>query len=211
MRISAIAFLWGILLFPAVPADAEPKDDSFSRMTPSDIKRFQYALYELNYDITRWDGVMRDETRQAIREWQSLGDGQASGDLSKEEFDRLLEAASRKRYWGSISASTDGAFGSTWRYPSRHESEKAARARCTQRSEHPERCMSVSGGVDASLEKWRWIGVDLCTWEGPSETRFRLISYGAATYKKLRSGLQSLHVGTCRELTVIEAAGRHTK
>lgn len=205
MRIPAVITACAALLFIISPTHAEPGIPY--AMTRDQLGKVQYALYELNRNPGSWDGIMRAQTRTAIREWQSDIGEEPTGYLTKDQHRLLLDSRSYPKYWGSVSASTDGAFGSTWRYSSRFASEKDALARCQNKSSRPEKCATVSGVVlRASMDASQvWLGAEWC-----EVATARIINVArSVSLVRLRKSILAMREGSCTSITTIEVAGRH--
>ena len=84
------------------------------------VREVQERLYNLNYEISVLNGQMNEETRKAIRDWQTN---------TKHEPDRRsrrgtnLHAIARHahcpRTWGALAYAARGASAVVWNRPSR--------------------------------------------------------------------------------------------
>ena len=107
--------------YPAAPSNA---------LTDSAVVReMQEKLYNLNYDINVLSGQMTEETRNAIRAWQTNVKHEVTGDLSEEEVAELRNARI-PTVWGALAYAARGASAVVWNRPSRQEAVSAALADC---------------------------------------------------------------------------------
>jgi peptidoglycan hydrolase-like protein with peptidoglycan-binding domain len=119
----------------------EPSGPGPRRTTPSGsalndatiVREVQERLYNLNYDISVFNGQMNEETRAAIRNWQRIVKHDVTGDMSREELD-LLRSARIPTTWGAVAYAAKGAGSVVWSRPSRREAATAALNDCHQRA-----------------------------------------------------------------------------
>ena len=93
------------------------------------IREVQEKLYNLNYDISVLNGQMNEETRTAIREWQTNVKHEPTGELSDDELGEL-RSARIPTTWGALAYAARGASAVVWSRPSRREAISAALADC---------------------------------------------------------------------------------
>jgi peptidoglycan hydrolase-like protein with peptidoglycan-binding domain len=93
------------------------------------IREIQEKLYNLNYDISVLNGQMNEETRNAIKEWQTKNKHEPTGDLADDELAEL-RSARISTTWGALAYAARGASAVVWSRPSRQEAASAALADC---------------------------------------------------------------------------------
>ena len=93
------------------------------------VREVQEKLYNLNYDISVLNGQMTEETRTAIRLWQTIVKHEPTGDLSEDELAEL-RGARIPTTWGALAYAAKGASAVVWSRPSRQEAASAALADC---------------------------------------------------------------------------------
>lgn len=114
------------------------------------VAEIQSKLYNLNYDIKRFDGVMDNETTTAIREWQERINVDQTGILT----DALLQRLRNSRIptvWGSLAYTANGTIGRAWNRATRQEAEEAALAECRRRAGRNADCSTQSAADSACL------------------------------------------------------------
>lgn len=97
------------------------------------IREVQERLYNLNYDINVLSGQMNEETRKAIRDWQTNIKRDPSGEMSEEEL-ALMRGAQLPTTWGALAYAARGASAVVWNRPSRREAATAALNDCHERA-----------------------------------------------------------------------------
>src|SRR5689334_21142089 len=107
------------------PVSVQPINPSGppSGRSPTDagvVREVQEKLYNLNYDISVLNGQMNEETRNAIRLWQSKNKREPTGDLAKDELAEL-RSARISTTWGALAYAARGASAVVWSRPSRQE------------------------------------------------------------------------------------------
>jgi peptidoglycan hydrolase-like protein with peptidoglycan-binding domain len=107
----------------------------------------QERLYNLNYDIYAINGRLTEETRTAIREWQTNTRRQATGDMTMEEL-AALRNARLPVVWGALAYAARGASAVVWNRTSRQQAVKDAVADCRNRNQGNE-CKVVSAAEKA--------------------------------------------------------------
>lgn len=118
--------------------------------SPQIVAEIQTKLFNLNYDITRFDGVMDDATTQAIKEWQERVDFPATGHLTDSQLERLRNSRA-PQVWGSLAYTANGAVGRAWNRPSRKDAEDTALAECRRRAGRNAECSTQSAADSACL------------------------------------------------------------
>lgn len=121
--------------------------DTTDRQAIADV---QNRLYNLNYQVARFDGVYDTSTREAIREWQRKINVSANGVLTEAQYERL-RASKLPAVWGSIAYLANGTYGYTWNRASRQEAEEVAIAECRKRGGRRAQCDTLSAGDSACL------------------------------------------------------------
>jgi peptidoglycan hydrolase-like protein with peptidoglycan-binding domain len=97
-------------------------------MTPEVVREVQTRLYYLNYSISKFDGVMSDETLVAIRMLQTDMIQSATGKLTRAQL-AALRRAKVATVWGALA--WIGQQGSVaFQLPDRAAAERDARAQC---------------------------------------------------------------------------------
>ena len=97
------------------------------------IREVQERLYNLNYEIGILNGQMTQETRNAIRQWQTNVNHEPTGELTEEELSQLRNARLPST-WGALAYAARGASAVVWNRPSRQEAVSAALADCHARA-----------------------------------------------------------------------------
>ena len=97
------------------------------------IREVQERLYNLNYEIGILNGQMTQETRNAIRQWQTNVNHEPTGELTEEELSQLRNAR-LPTTWGALAYAARGASAVVWNRPSRQEAVSAALADCHARA-----------------------------------------------------------------------------
>ncbi|HYK21635.1 MAG TPA: peptidoglycan-binding domain-containing protein, partial [Pyrinomonadaceae bacterium] len=62
-------------------------------LTRSELKRAEARLAEMGYTPGRVDGVIDDDTRNAVITFQKWEDRKTTGQLTRKEFDAIMSAA----------------------------------------------------------------------------------------------------------------------
>lgn len=100
---------------------------------PRVIREVQERLYNLNYDIEVVNGQLTQETRKALREWQSGARREATGELAEDDLEALRNTP-LPTVWGAVAYAAKGASSVVWSRPSRREAASAALNDCHQRA-----------------------------------------------------------------------------
>jgi peptidoglycan hydrolase-like protein with peptidoglycan-binding domain len=95
----------------------------------STVREVQERLYNLNYEISTINGHLTEETRTAIREWQTNRRRTATGDMTMEEL-AILRNAKLPTTWGALAYAARGAYAVVWNRPSRQDAVNAALTEC---------------------------------------------------------------------------------
>ena len=120
----------------------------FDMSNPSMVRELQNKLYNLNYKISRRDGVFDTTTREAIGAWQKNAGMPVTGAVSPEQWTRLRNAR-LSTTWGAIAYTARGAFGQTFNRASREEAEQEPLRECRRRAGRNADCRLLAG-MDAS-------------------------------------------------------------
>lgn len=126
---------------------AEVPLDTTDRQAIADV---QNRLYNLNYQVARFDGVYDTSTREAIRQWQQKINVTANGVMTQAQYQRL-RASKLPAVWGSIAYVANGTYGYTWNRASRQEAEEVAINECRKRAGRRAQCDTLSAGDSACL------------------------------------------------------------
>jgi peptidoglycan hydrolase-like protein with peptidoglycan-binding domain len=101
-------------------------------MTPEVVREVQQKLYDLNYGISKIDGVMSDETTVAIRRLQAALIQRATGKLTGAQL-AVLRLAKAPTVWGALA--WDGQQTSVaFQLPDRATAERDAKAQCKRKT-----------------------------------------------------------------------------
>jgi peptidoglycan hydrolase-like protein with peptidoglycan-binding domain len=119
---------------PLNPAVYKALADAFKlvEMTPEVVREVQQKLYDLNYGISKIDGVMSDETRVAIRRLQAALVQSPTGKLTGAQL-AVLRLAKAPTVWGALAwdrQQTSVAF----QLPDRTTAEREAKAQCKKKT-----------------------------------------------------------------------------
>jgi peptidoglycan hydrolase-like protein with peptidoglycan-binding domain len=118
------------------PQPYQPPGDTRPALTdPSVIREVQERLYNLNYEIAQISGRMTDETRKAIREWQSNIGRTPTGDMTMGEL-VMLRQARLPTTWGALAFGERGASAVVWKRESRNDAVNAALSDCRGRNQN---------------------------------------------------------------------------
>lgn len=117
---------------------------------PQIVAEIQSKLYNLNYDVKRFDGIADESTTQAIREWQERINVEPTGVLTDALFQRL-RSSRIPTIWGSLAYTANGTIGRAWNRSSRQEAEEAALAECRRRAGRNAECSTQSAADSACL------------------------------------------------------------
>ncbi len=205
--------LAALLLGPffASAAVAGPNDPY--TMSPAEVRMVQEKLYNLNYDITSFDGKVGPETRKAVAEFQAILKYPSTGILTEQQF-AIFKEELTPAIWAAISSSTDGTYSAAWNHSSRASAARAASSSCQQRSSDPEKCVTITGFTNRP-DKQAWIAAVQCR-RSNSDTNYSYISVvlrpdkTAAVNKALEQAVDGGYSSSnCKLLTAIESRGRH--
>ncbi len=133
-----------------ISAPAQQKSAPASTFNRQNLSQIQTKLYNLNYDLKRYDGVMDEATRDAIREWQERIGAEATGALTNAQFQRLTESRP-PAIWGSIAYTANGTIGRAWNRTSRKDAEESAMAECRRLGGRDAECSTQSAGDAACV------------------------------------------------------------
>jgi hypothetical protein len=97
------------------------------------VREVQERLYNLNYEISVLSGQLTEETRSAIRDWQTNTKHEATGDLTEDELTELRNVR-LPTTWGALAYAARGASAVVWSRPSRQEAVGAALTDCRARA-----------------------------------------------------------------------------
>jgi len=130
-------------------SDAERKAQSPTKPEASEVateaqdamKEVQERLYNLNFDIRRFDGLIDSETDAAIKSWQRQFGYSATGLLTAEQLARLRRPTSPVA-WGALAYTYLGVTVEVHTKPTRREAEAAALSAC--REKHGVACNVVA-------------------------------------------------------------------
>lgn len=130
---------------------AQPPADTPINMTDRQlVAEIQSKLYNLNYQIRRFDGVFDTPTREAIRDWQRRIEVDPDGRLTQALLTRLRNSKIPE-IWGSVAYTANGTVGRAWNRASRQEAEEVAVAECRRRAGRRASCETLSAADSACL------------------------------------------------------------
>jgi peptidoglycan hydrolase-like protein with peptidoglycan-binding domain len=115
----------------AAPAGTSPSNASVLT-DAAVIREVQEKLYQLNYEIASRNGRMAEDTRRAIRSWQTNVNRPVTGDIDAAQL-ALLRSARIPATWGAMAYAARGASGVVWSRSSRDQAEREAIAECGKR------------------------------------------------------------------------------
>ena len=118
---------------PPSPYTPSPSPGVPALTDASVIREVQERLYNLNYEIGPINGRLTDETRTAIRQWQSNMRRPQTGDMDLEEL-TVLRNISLPAIWGALAFGERGASAVVWNRTSRQDAVNAARSDCRGRN-----------------------------------------------------------------------------
>src|SRR5262245_42341542 len=131
-------------------------------MTPEVVREVQTRLYYLNYSISKFDGVMSDETVVAIRMLQTDMVQSATGKLTRAQL-TALRRAKVATVWGALA--WIGQQGSVaFQLPDRAAAERDARAQCKKKTGKESKVVAVSPSGGAALAAAEGRSVNMIYW-----------------------------------------------
>lgn len=111
-------------------AAADARAQTASALTdPATIREVQAKLYNLNYSVGAQNGTLTNETREAIRQWQTNLKKPVTGDMTLADLS-LLRSASTPTTWGAIGYNARGGSSAIWLRGSRKDAEAASLEGC---------------------------------------------------------------------------------
>lgn len=137
---------------PSTAASTPPQQQPTSApalTSESIIREVQDRLYNLNYMIATRNGRMNDQTREAIRQWQT-NVKQPLGVMTVSQL-ALLRSAQLPATWGSIAYFSKGASSTVWNRPTREIAEREALAACRKNAGAPCQVLSVANKICGAL------------------------------------------------------------
>ena len=130
---------------------APPPQNAFVDTTDRQVvAEIQQKLYNLNYQVRRFDGVFDTSTRDAIRDWQKRIEVIPDGNMTEALLTRLRNSKV-PMVWGSVAYTANGVIGRSWNRASRQEAEEVAQAECRKRAGRRASCDTLSGADSACL------------------------------------------------------------
>jgi len=137
---------------PSTAASTPPQQQPASApalTSESIVREVQDRLYNLNYMIATRNGRMNDQTREAIRQWQT-NVKQPLGVMTVSQL-ALLRSAQLPATWGSIAYFSKGASSTVWNRPTREIAEREALAACRKNAGAPCQVLSVANKICGAL------------------------------------------------------------
>ncbi len=138
---------------PSTAASTPPQQQPASApalTSESIIREVQDRLYNLNYQIATRNGRMNQQTREAIRQWQTNVKQPVTGDMNIAQL-ALLRRAQLPTTWGSIAYFSKGASSTVWNRPTREIAEREALAACRKNAGAPCQVLSVANKICGAL------------------------------------------------------------
>jgi peptidoglycan hydrolase-like protein with peptidoglycan-binding domain len=136
---------------PATSTPPQQQSTTASALTSeSIIREVQDRLYNLNYQIATRNGRMNDQTREAIRQWQTNVKQPVTGDVSVAQLS-LLRSAVLPTTWGALAYYSKGASATVWNRPTREIAEREALATCRKNAGAPCQVLSVANKICGAL------------------------------------------------------------
>jgi len=132
------------------PQQQQPPASAPALTSESIIREVQDRLYNLNYQISTRNGRMNQQTRDAIRQWQTNVKQPVTGDMNVAQL-ALLRRALLPTTWGSIAYFSKGATSTVWNRPTREIAEKEALAACRKSAGAPCQVLSVANKICGAL------------------------------------------------------------
>ena len=132
---------------PPAPPPSNALVDTTNRQIIGEV---QSRLYNLNYQIKRFDGVFDTPTVEAIRDWQRKIEVDATGQLTEAQYQRL-RTSKPPAVWGAVAYMANGTIGRAWNRASRQEAEEVAIAECRRRAGRRASCDTLAAGDSACL------------------------------------------------------------
>ena len=132
---------------PSPLPSPSPGDNRSALGDAATVREVQERLYNLNYDISSINGRLTEETRKAIREWQTTTRREPTGDMTMADL-AALRNARLPTTWGALAYAAKGASAVVWSRPSRQDAVNAALSDCRSRNKG-EVCKVVSAANNA--------------------------------------------------------------
>lgn len=209
LHIGILSLLCGLMC--ATPSFA---DDEYA-MDAKQITQAQTILVNLGQQKgTLPDGKMSDKTRDAIKGWQLDMKHPQTGNLTREEFDLLMQTDLNKyeRIWSGVGASTDGVFVEVHGKKTGMEALSGALKGCRARSSEPEKCSTATGYGD---KNGSWPSTAYyCKRKEGTMTYTHVYTISRATYEASLVRFQEAAKGDsfssnmCRVLIAIDGTGK---
>lgn len=196
---------------PGPGAGTQPQQQSqtASALTSeSAIREVQERLYNLNYQIANRNGRMNDQTREAIRQWQSNIKQPATGDVSVAQL-AVLRRAVLPTTWGALAYYSKGASSTVWNRPTREIAEREALAACRKNAGAPCQVLSVANKICGALGFYNAVVSGRQHWGAYASVRPTL---GQATEHALSEcRKQAKQPNACGVRTTVCADGSHQR
>ena len=192
---------------PVDPAVYKALADALTpvEMTPEVVREVQTRLYYLNYNISKFDGVMSDETVVAIRLLQADMIQSATGKLTRAQL-TALRRIKVATVWGALA--WIGQQGSVaFQLPDRAAAERDARSQCKKKTGRECKVVAVATSGCAALAASESRIVNMIHWAN-------VVGRGANLEKARESALLECRGGSktpnlCRVRQEVCADGSH--
>ncbi len=195
---------------PATGSNTLPQQSSTASALTSEsiIREVQDRLYNLNYQIATRNGRMNDQTREAIRQWQTNVKQPVTGDVSVAQL-ALLRSARLPTNWGALAYYSKGASSTVWNRPTREIAEQEALAACRKNAGAPCQVLSVANKICGALGFYNAVVSGRQHWGAYASVRPTL---GQATDHALSEcRRQAKQPNACGVRTTVCADGSHQR
>ena len=136
---------------PASSTQPQQQSGGGSALTSASIIReVQDRLYNLNYQISARNGQINNQTREAIRQWQTNLKRTVTGDMTSAEL-AMLRRANLPTTWGALAYYSKGASSTVWNRPTREIAEREALEACRKNAGAPCQVLSVANKICGAL------------------------------------------------------------
>lgn len=193
---------------PAVSTPPQQTATASALTSESTIREVQDRLYNLNYQIASRNGRMNDQTREAIRQWQTNIKQPVTGDVSVTQL-AILRRANLPTTWGALAYFSKGASSTVWNRPTREIAEREALAACRKNAGAPCKVLSVANKICGALGFYNAVVSGRQHWGAYASVRPTL---GQATEHALSEcRRQARQPNACGVRTTVCADGSHKR
>jgi len=190
------------------PQQQQPSTTVSALTSESIIREVQDRLYNLNYQIATRNGRMNDQTRAAIRQWQTNVKQAVTGDISVAQL-AVLRGARLPTTWGALAYFSKGASSTVWNRPTREIAEREALEACRKSAGAPCQVLSVANQICGALGFYNAVVSGRQHWGAYASVRPTL---GQATDHALSEcRRQAKQPNACGVRTTVCADGSHRR